>query len=131
MVDTLRYKDWMDKAERDIKSAKILKEHDCGNDVVAFHSQQAVEKLMKAYLIVKGQGLANTHSLIYLCKLCSKIDSEFRKYIRDCGFLNQYYIETRYPADTPLIVEEYEADECIDIAEAMYKLVIDRIDNNH
>ncbi len=29
MVDTLRYKDWLDKAERDIKSAKVLKEHDC------------------------------------------------------------------------------------------------------
>ena len=26
MVDTLRYKDWIDKAERDIKSAKVLKD---------------------------------------------------------------------------------------------------------
>lgn len=33
MVDTLRYKDWIEKAERDIKSAKILKEHECGNDI--------------------------------------------------------------------------------------------------
>lgn len=32
MVDTLRYKEWIEKAERDIKSAKILKEHECGND---------------------------------------------------------------------------------------------------
>lgn len=127
MVDTLRYRDWIEKAERDIKSAKVLKEHDCGNDVVAFHSQQAVEKMMKAYLIVKGQGLATTHSLIYLCKLCAKVDDEFRNYLRDCGFLNQYYIETRYPADTPLIVEDYEAEECISIAEEIYKLVMESI----
>lgn len=127
MVDTLRYKEWLDKAERDIKSAKILKEHECGNDVVAFHCQQAAEKLMKAYLIVKGQGLASTHSLIYLCKLCEKTDSEFKKYIRDCGFLNQYYIETRYPADTPLIIDDTETEACISIAEEIQKLVVSKI----
>lgn len=127
MVDTLRYKDWIEKAERDIKSAKILKEHDCGNDVVAFHCQQSVEKSLKAYLISKGEGIVSGHSLIYLCKLSEKHNSEFKKYIKDCGFLNQYYIETRYPADNPLIVSDYEAEECIDIAEKVCKTVIDKI----
>lgn len=64
MIYTLRYKDWLEKAQRDIKSAKILKEHDCGNDVVAFHCQQAVEKVLKAYLIVNGEGIVSGHSLI-------------------------------------------------------------------
>jgi len=124
MVDTLRYKDWLDKAERDIKSAKVLKEHDCGNDVVAFHCQQSVEKAMKAYLIIKNQGIVSTHSLIYLCKLCEVHEKNFKRYIKDCGFLNQYYIETRYPADEPLIVSEYEADECIKITVEIYDLII-------
>lgn len=127
MVDTLRYKDWIEKAERDIKSAKILKEHDCGNDVVAFHCQQSVEKLLKAYLISKGEGIVSGHSLIYLCKLSEKHNSEFKKYIKDCGFLNQYYIETRYPADNPLIISDYESEECISIAEKIYKTVIEII----
>lgn len=86
MVDTLRYIDWLDKAQRGIKSAKILKEHDCGNDVVAFHCQQSVEKSLKAYLISKGEGIVSGHSLIYLCKLSDKHNSEFKKYIKDCGF---------------------------------------------
>lgn len=30
MVDSPRYKDWLDKSIRDIKSAKILKDNDCG-----------------------------------------------------------------------------------------------------
>lgn len=123
MVDTLRYKDWIEKAQRDLKSAKILKEHDCGNDMVAFHCQQAVEKSLKAYLIMNGEGIVSGHSLIYLCKLSEKHNSEYRKYIKDCGFLNQYYIETRYPADTPLIVSDYETDECIKIADEIYKTV--------
>ena len=122
MVDTLRYKDWMEKAQRDVKSAKILKEHDCGSDVVAFHCQQAAEKALKAYLIVNGEGIVSGHSLIYLCKLSEKHDAKFKKFIKDCGFLNQYYIETRYPADNPLIVSEYEAEECIKIAEEVYKI---------
>lgn len=127
MVDTLRYKDWIEKAQRDLKSAKILKEHDCGNDVVAFHSQQAVEKVLKGYLISKGEGIVSGHSLIYLCKLSERHNNEFKKYIKDCGFLNQYYIETRYPADNPLIVSDYEANECIEISEKVCKTVMDEV----
>lgn len=39
MVDKLRYKDQIEKAGRDIKSSKILKEHECGNNVVAFQEK--------------------------------------------------------------------------------------------
>lgn len=129
MVDTLRYRDWIDKSERDIKSAKILKEHDCGNDVVAFHCQQAIEKILKAYLIIKGDGVVSGHSLLYLCKLAQGHEGNFKKYIKDCGFVNQYYIETRYPADSPLIVSDYEANECIKIAEEIYNYVMSIISN--
>ncbi|MBN1050093.1 HEPN domain-containing protein [Clostridium botulinum] len=130
MVDTLRYKDWIDKAERDIKSAKILKEHECGNDVVAFHCEQAVEKSLKAYLIFKGEGIVSGHSLIYLCKVSEKHNNDFKQYIKDCGFLNQYYIETRYPADNPLIVSDYESEECVKIAEEIYRIVISKLNLN-
>ncbi len=129
MVDTLRYRDWIDKSERDIKSAKILKEHDCGNDVVAFHCQQAIEKILKAYLIIKGDGVVSGHSLLYLCKVAQGHEGNFKKYIKDCGFVNQYYIETRYPADSPLIVSDYEADECINISEEIYNYVMSIISN--
>lgn len=127
MVDTLRYANWIDKSERDIKSAKILKEHDCGNDVVAFHCQQAIEKILKAYLIVKGEGIVSGHSLLYLCKLAQGHDANYKKYLKDCGFANQYYIEPRYPADSPLIVSDYEAEECIKIAEEIYRYTIGEI----
>ena len=48
-------------------------------------------------------------------------DPAFKKYIKDCGFVNQYYIETRYPADNSLIVSDYEAKECIKISEEIYE----------
>ncbi|MDK2877390.1 MAG: hypothetical protein PWR06_106 [Thermoanaerobacteraceae bacterium] len=48
MVDSIRYNDWLEKAERDIKAARVLKQNDCGNDIVAFHCQQAIEKALNS-----------------------------------------------------------------------------------
>lgn len=124
MVDSLRYKDWLEKAERDIKSAKVLKDNNCGNDVVAFHSQQAIEKALKGFLLKEAGDIVEGHSLIYLCKQASSYNNEFKNMLKDCAFVNQYYIETRYPADNPLVVTDDEANECISIAEKIYNIVI-------
>jgi HEPN domain-containing protein len=123
MVDSLRFNDWIEKAKKDIKSAKVLKENDCGNDVVAFHSQQAIEKALKGFLLINICELVGGHSLIYLCKEATRFNQDFKKHLKDCAFVNQYYIETRYPADSPLIVTEEEADECIEIAEKILNIV--------
>lgn len=122
MVDSKRYSEWFEKAARDIKSAKVLKQNDCGNDVVAFHSQQAIEKSLKGFLLRQTAELAEGHSLIFLCKEASVYKDEFKMHLKDCAFVNQYYIETRYPADVPRVVSDDEADECIAIAETIYKL---------
>ena len=127
MVDTLRYNEWLEKAGRDLKSAKVLKQNDCGNDVVAFHCQQAIEKSLKGYLLKQTGQVAEGHSLIYLCKEASSYHTEFKKRLKDCAFVNQYYIETRYPADIPLVVSDDEANECISIAEEIYKMVTEII----
>jgi HEPN domain-containing protein len=127
MVDSLRYNEWLEKAGRDLKSAKVLKQNNCGNDVVAFHCQQAIEKSLKGYLLKQTGQVAEGHSLIYLCKESSNFLAEFKKRLKDCAFVNQYYIETRYPADVPLIVSDDEANECISIAEDIYKFVTESI----
>ncbi|MDU5104033.1 MAG: HEPN domain-containing protein [Clostridium butyricum] len=88
-----------------------------------------MEKILKAYLIIKGDGVVSGHSLLYLCKLAQGHDVTFKKYIKDCGFANQYYIETRYSADSLLIVSDYEADECVKIAEEIYNYVMSIISN--
>lgn len=47
MGDSLRYKDWFEKAAHDLRGTEILMEHDGGNDLVAFHCQQAMENMLK------------------------------------------------------------------------------------
>lgn len=127
MVDTMRYKEWIEKALKDIKSAKVLKEHDCGNDVVAFHCQQAIEKALKGYLLFSGEGLIPGHSLLFLGKSAEKFNSEFRSIKKDLAFVNQYYLETRYPADTPLEISEEDVLECMKITEEILGLVLGKI----
>lgn len=55
MGDSLRYMDWFEKAAQDLRGAEILMAHEGGNDLVAFHCQQAMEKALKGWLL-KTQG---------------------------------------------------------------------------
>ena len=68
MGDSPLVLDWIAKAETDLKCAKILFEHDGGNEVVAFHCQQAIEKALKAIILYLYATLESGHSLLYLCK---------------------------------------------------------------
>ena len=68
MGDSLRYKDWFEKAAHDLRGAEILMEHDGGNDLVAFHCQQTMEKMLKGWLLKTTGELLDGHSLVFLCR---------------------------------------------------------------
>lgn len=51
-----------------------------------------------------------------LLKKCYKIDKKFKEFIFQITFLNSYYIETRYPAEEGLIIDEEDAEKCIKYA---------------
>lgn len=61
--------------------------------------------------------------MVILCKKSCEFDNEFRKYIKDCAFLNEYYIETRYPAEDPLIADKEDVEEGLKITHEMVKLI--------
>jgi len=55
---------WLIKGESDLKSAKILLDAaDVLTDIVCFHSQQAVEKYLKAFLTDKDVRFEKIHDL--------------------------------------------------------------------
>ena len=43
----------------------------------------------------------------------------FDKFTKDVAFVNTYYIETRYPAVDPLIISDEDAQECLNIVNAI------------
>jgi len=119
MADSTKYKDWYNKARADLQSANILFKYEGDCSIIAFHCQQAIEKALKSYILKHSSNLIDGHSLIYLCKEACQIMPSMKQYLKDCAFVNQFYIETRYPADIPIELSKDEARECISIAETV------------
>ena len=118
---------WLSKAERDLKVAEHemdLAEDEMLTDAICFHSQQAVEKFLKAYLISRKIDFSKTHNLEFLVELCSEEDEEFKGL--NVGNLSHYAVGVRYP-DDPHIPDIGEAKECFDLAKNIKKFILKKI----
>jgi len=121
---------WITKAMEDFKTAEyILKlpAEEIITSSVCFHSQQAVEKLLKAYLINNDIEVGKTHDLEYILELCKKVDSEFDNI--ELGNLSSYAVEVRYPDDF-YIPSVGEARESFKIAKYVKEFVLRKININ-
>ncbi|HBF36844.1 MAG TPA: DNA-binding protein [Firmicutes bacterium] len=123
MVDSQRHLDWLAMAKKDFHAAQVLFEHNIDNSLVCFHCQQAIEKYLKGYLLKNSKLLCEGHGLIKLCKMCEQFNEHFQIYLKDVAFINEYYIETRYPADEPLIIPDEDTRECIAITEKILHFI--------
>ncbi|SMP56611.1 HEPN domain-containing protein [Anoxynatronum buryatiense] len=127
MVDSTNYQDWLIKGDKDLKGAEILLEYEGDYGIICFHCQQAIEKYLKGYLIYASGFLHQGHSLIKLCKKAAAIDAEFAQYLKDCAYVNDFYIETRYPSDDPMEVQQSEVQESIRIALEMKAFIHEKV----
>jgi HEPN domain-containing protein len=94
--------EWISKAEGDFSTAgRELKTRKSPNyDAVCFHSQQATEKYLKAFLQENGQTIPKTHVLLDLLALCLKIEPAFQIIRADLNTLEGYAIQFRYPGQS-------------------------------
>jgi len=91
--------EWLKSAKSDIQVIrKIINEVDLSH-VVAFHSQQAVEKSFKALLESRKIEFKKQHDLL---KLKNKID-DFELDEDTLDILNKLYIDSRYPGEIGLL----------------------------
>jgi HEPN domain-containing protein len=123
MVDSQRYMDWIETAKKDYRAAQILFEHGADNSLVCFHCQQAIEKCFKGYLVKNNGVLVEGHGLVKLCKMCESYNRDFHVFLKDVALINEYYVETRYPADEPMIVSNEETKECMAITEKIFYFI--------
>ncbi|MBI1870846.1 MAG: HEPN domain-containing protein [Chlamydiae bacterium] len=93
--------EWLAKAEEDFQAAFLLsrKRKPSFSNSVCFHSQQAAEKYLKAYLSSEKVLFPKTHDLILLQKLCAKEESNFELIADLVRSLNPYSVEFRYPGE--------------------------------
>jgi HEPN domain-containing protein len=116
-VNDKRIKEWIDKADHDLGSAKLIYLHIPDYfDTIAFHCQQAVEKYLKAILDYYGIEFQRSHNLVYLLEMVSgKIEILDERY-DNAILLNGFSVQIRYPDRTIYLTKE-ELEMSIKIAE--------------
>lgn len=96
--------DWLEAAGLDIESIGYLLSNDRLTGHVAFLSQQAIEKSLKALIEEKGERVPKIHSLSKLFFLCGGlIDLQIDETLVIA--LDSLYIESRYPGEFGLLPE--------------------------
>jgi len=90
---------WLKYASDDLQSAEVLLKEGIYN-MVCFHSQQAIEKLFKSFIATYYQEIPRIHNLIRLHQVCEDLHgSQLNLDEEGLIFLNDVYIDSRYPAD--------------------------------
>ena len=115
---------WIEKADHDLCSAKLIFQHIPGYfDTIAFHCQQAVEKYIKASLIYLEIEFQRSHDLPYLLEILSgKV--EIKPEIFDKAILlNGFSVEIRYPNQIIHLTED-ELKSAISIADDFRQLAV-------
>lgn len=121
--DSLYYYKWLDKALFDLQAARILLTWGGDPCNVAFHCQQAIEKALKGYLLYRTGKHFDGHNLTYLCRQAVQQDEDFQEYLDESAALNNLYIETRYPTDLPLDMDERTVKQYLIMAENMFAAI--------
>lgn len=101
---------WLRKAEHDQRAARSAREETPPiTDVAAFHCQQAVDKLFKAYLVWRGREFEKIHDLRALVNLCAADDPTFAALRDRVAPLTAFAVRFRYPGPTDPTPEQVEA----------------------
>ncbi len=99
---------WLSKAGKDLATAEYeLRADPPFADDIVFHSQQAAEKSLKAFLSWHRIPFRKTHNLVELGEACCRVDPELEPLLRRAAPLTEYAWKYRYPGDP----EEAGAEE--------------------
>lgn len=101
---------WVEKALHDIQMAEMGLGHSRPIvDAAAFHCQQAVEKLLKAYLTFAGVEFERVHDVETLANRCAAHLPEFAALVPRIAPLTAYAVRFRYPGPADPTVDQVQA----------------------
>lgn len=118
---------WIDKAESDWRTVEILlASENKPTDVVCFHCQQSVEKLLKGLLTQNGVEAPRTHDIRRLIQLSQVYVPELSELADAADKLTVHGVETRYPGDFQQ-VDEREIQEIIKISRQFREIILPKL----
>lgn len=93
--------EWLKAAKLDIENIGYIINVEHLTPIVAFHSQQAIEKTLKALIASKNIDIPKIHSLNRLFEICKEYIQNTK--LDTVSLLDSLYIESRYPGDIGLL----------------------------
>jgi len=118
---------WLLKAQHDIESSRLLLASDPPIlDTGVYHCQQAVEKVLKAYLTLYDMPFTKTHDLTVLVGQCMDKDASFESLLDITEILTPYAVAFRYPGDV-LEPSPVDAEEALCLAEKVFGFVLQKV----
>ena len=126
---------WLKKADSDLLSAKKLIKFDNNTlDTAVYHTQQAAEKALKAYLVRVKKDNARSHDLVEILNANIKINPAFAQFCQCAYDLTPYATCHRYPGYACYYADgkqcgltRLEAIRSIQKAESLVKFVKEQI----
>jgi HEPN domain-containing protein len=124
--------EWLEFAKRDLEAARILLNSSHLANIVLFHSQQCIEKCLKAYLEEKAIKIPKIHSVVKLYSMIPKAESvSFDIKEDELDMVDLVYIDTRYPSGFGLLPSGFPTDtdakELFEVAEKVHASINDAI----
>ncbi len=102
---------WVENAEEDFDTAgHLLREGPRFREAIAFHSQQAAEKYLKALLVADKVDFPKTHDIHYILDLIAAVRPELAASLRDADLLTPFGVDIRYPGDQLEVLPGQERD---------------------
>jgi HEPN domain-containing protein len=104
-------REWVRCAEEDFDVAQALmrRRNKHAANSIGFHSQQCVEKYLKARLEEAGHTVPRTHDLVALLQLLLPIGPLWAAFAPDLRRLNDYAVQFRYPGHVATRVDARQA----------------------
>jgi len=114
--------DWLRIAEKDLgRVDHLLDVQD--PEAAGFFLQQAVEKFLKAFLLVKGWRLERIHDLEALLNAALAYDPSLEPFRSACQKITGFYLMERYP----FVVEAGLTEDDVRDSLTQVKLLIERL----
>lgn len=103
---------WLEQALRDLDDARFNSSGGRFN-VACFLCQQAAEKAVKGFLVLREEEDVRGHSVAVLCDRAAGFDLTFDELRPSGASLDRHYIPTRYPNGLPggLPADAFGADD--------------------
>ena len=109
--------EWLSHAESHLNYAKLGRDQPAIlPNQVAFHTQQAAEKALKAVLVCALVEFPRTHDLQELLMLIRNSGISVQPELEDVTAMSRFAFETRYPGDFETIAPD-EIEHAIELAE--------------